>query len=396
MEKSLLPLNWPLMKNNIVAEDLNTVVDYIKDQDNLILTQSTKVLEFEQKWSEWLGVKHSVFVNSGSSANLITIAAIKEIYGSGEIIVPPITWVSDIASVIQNGFTPVFADINIQTLGMNTKEILKKITSKTRAVFLTHILGYNALTEELLLELKKRNIILIEDVCESHGATFKNKKLGTYGLVSNFSFFYAHHMSTIEGGIVCTNDEKIYQYLRMFRSHGMVREATDSNLKKEYSKKYPDLRLDFIFAFPAYNVRNTEINAVIGLNQLKRLDSNNEKRKENLSLFLHNLDQKKYFTEFETTGSCNYAFTLVLRNPDEVLCNKVMFTLKDLNVEFRRGTSGGGNQLRQPYLKKIIGENEYKNYPNADHIHFYGFYIGNFPELEKEKILNLCSILNKL
>ena len=335
-------------------------------------------------------------MNSGSSANLITIAAIKEIYGLGEIIVPPITWVSDIASVIQNGFIPVFADINKQTLGMDTGEILKKITPKTKAVFLTHILGYNALTEELLLELKKRNIILIEDVCESHGATFNNKKLGTLGLVSNFSFFYAHHMSTIEGGMVCTNDEKLYQYLRMFRSHGMVREVADTNLKQEYCEKHPDLRLDFIFAFPAYNVRSTEINAIIGLNQLKRLDSNNEIRKENLTVFLSNLDKNKYFTEFNTEGSCNYALTLVLRKPDMNHCIEVMNMLKDLNVEFRRGTSGGGNQLRQPYLKKIMGEHEHEKYPNAEHIHFFGFYIGNYPELEQEKIIRLCSELNNI
>ena len=396
MEKKSLYLNLPLMYNNITKDDLNCIVDYIKDKDNLILTQSIKVKEFEEKWSEWLGVKYSVFVNSGSSANLITLATIKEIYGLGEIIVPPVTWVSDIASVIQIGFTPVFADITMQTLGMDTKQILKKITPKTKAVFLTHILGYNALTDELLSELTKRNVILIEDVSESHGATFKTKKLGTFSLVSNFSFFYAHHMSTIEGGMVCTNDEQIYQYLRMFRSHGMVREATDDNLRQEYCEKYPDLRLDFIFAFPAYNVRSTEINAIIGLNQLTKLDSNNEKRKENLLIFLNNLDKNKYFTKFNIEGSCNYALTLVIRKPNFELCNKVMSTLYDLKVEFRRGTSGGGNQLRQPYLKKLMGETEYKKYPNAEHIHFFGFYIGNYAELEKDKIYKLCNCLNSL
>jgi CDP-4-dehydro-6-deoxyglucose reductase, E1 len=390
-------LNWPLMQNNIIPEDIDAVIDFLNtNKENIILTQSARVKEFEQKWSEWLGVKYSVFVNSGSSANLITLVALREIYGSGEVIVPPITWVSDIAAVIQNGFTPVFADINMCTLGMDTNEILKKITPKTKAVFLTHILGYNALTDELLSELKKRNIPLIEDVCESHGATFKGEKAGSFGLVSNFSFYYAHHMSSIEGGMVCTNDEKLYQYARMFRSHGMVREATSVDIKQEYCDKHPDLSLDFIFAFPAYNVRSTEINAVIGMKQLERLDANNEKRKENLSLFLNNLDKDKYFTGFDTDGSCNYALTLVLRKPDDALCNKVMNMLKEIKVEFRRGTSGGGNQLRQPYLKKIVGEDEHINYPNAEHVHFYGFYIGNYPALEQEKIYELCRILNAL
>ncbi len=217
-------LDWPLMKNNIVRADLDDVIEFLKQADP-ILTKGKNVLEFEKEWSEWLGVKYSVYVNSGASANLITISALKEKYGLGEIIVPPLTWISDIASVIQTGFTPVFADINLQSLAMHDEEVLKKITPNTKAVFITHILGQNGLTQKLLDELKKRHIPLIEDVCESHGATFKGKKLGTFGLMSNFSFYYAHHMSTIEGGIVSTNDEDLYQMLRMFRSHGMVRRS---------------------------------------------------------------------------------------------------------------------------------------------------------------------------
>src|ERR1700677_4985420 len=172
-------LTWPLMQNNISRGDLDAVIEFLK-QDDPILTQSKQVQAFEQEWSDWVGVKYSVFVNSGSSANLLTMAAIKELHGPGEVLVPSLTWVSDIASVLQCGFTPVFTDIDPRTLGMDNKEIIRKITDKTRAVFLTHILGYNALSQELLDELKVRNIPLIEDVCESHGATFKGRKLGSY------------------------------------------------------------------------------------------------------------------------------------------------------------------------------------------------------------------------
>lgn len=390
-------LDIPLMANNITTDDVEAVIQFLSiNKNNIILTQSAQVKEFEREWSEWLGVKYSVFVNSGSSANLLTLSVLREKYGTGEVIVPPITWVSDIASVIQCGFTPVFADINPRTLGMDTAEIRKKITPDTRAVFLTHILGYNALTDELLKELKERNIILIEDVCESYGATFNGNKLGTFGLLSNFSFYYAHHLSTIEGGMVCTNDESIYEYLRMMRSHGMTREATSEELKNKYHGDFPDLRPEFIFACPGYNMRSTEINAVIGRNQLKRLDLNNNIRRENLEIFLKNLDPEKYFTGFDLQGNCNYAFTLVLKHPDDKLLSKVIATLTEHNVEFRRGTSGGGNQLRQPYLKRILGEGEYRNYPNADFIHFYGFYIGNYPSLERKKILQLCNILNNV
>ncbi len=388
-------LQWPLMQNNITRDDLDTLIEFLK-QDDPILTQSSQVKAFEKKWSDWLGVKYSVLVNSGSSANLLTIAALKQHYGSGEIIVPTLTWVSDIASVIQGGFTPVFVDINPRTLGMDTAQILQKITPETKAVFLTHILGYNALNQTLLAELEKRGIPLIEDVCESHGATFNDQKLGSFGLMSNFSFYYAHHMSTIEGGVVCTNDPELYETVRMLRSHGMVREASNEATKQSYKDNYPDLNPDFIFAFPAYNVRSTEINAVLGLTQLDRLDENNKIRTENLKLFLNNLDPEKYFTDFEITGSCNYAFTLVIKEPNQALYENVVRAMREHKVEFRRGTSGGGNQLRQPYLKKLIGADEYKNYPNVNHIHFYGFYIGNYPDLEQDKILKLCAILNEL
>ena len=388
-------LDWPLMYNNITRADLDMVIEFLQ-QENPILTQSQQVRAFEQEWSQWLGVRYSVFVNSGASANLVTLAALRERFGLGEIIVPTLTWVSDIASVIQNGFKPVFVDIDPRTLGMDNEAVLNKITAQTKAVFLTHVLGYNGLTHRLLDELNARNIPLIEDVCEAYGATLKGRKLGTYGLASNFSFYYAHHMSTIEGGMISTNDPHLYETARMFRSHGMVRESTSDQIKRSYWEKYPDLNPDFIFAFPAYNVRSTEINAVIGRSQLRRLDRNNQIRSENLKVFLDNLDPAKYRTDFETEGSCNYAFTLILMEPDPVLSQKVERAMREARVEFRRGTAGGGNQLRQPYLRKLMAEREFEKYPHVDHVHFYGYYIGNYPDLERGKILELCALLNHI
>lgn len=380
------------MKNNVAREDLEAVIRFLGQEDP-ILTQSKNVAAFEEEWSKWLGVKHSVFVNSGSSANQITMGVIRERFGAGEVIVPTLTWVSDIASVLQNGLTPVFVDINPRTLGMDTKQVAKKLSSKTRAVFLTHVLGYNALDDFLLAELRKRDIPLIEDVCESHGATFRGRKLGTFGLASNFSFYYAHHLSTIEGGMVCTNNSDFYEMLRMFRSHGMVRESKSDALKKRYQSEWPDLNPDFIFAFPAYNVRSTEINAIIGRSQLKRLDARNKIRTRNLNCFLDHLDSSKYFTDFAREGSCNYAFTLVLRQPDQSLWNKIEGILRERKIEFRRGASGGGNQLRQPFLRRLMPD-EYKKYPKVDHVHFFGAYVGNYPELETSRIKALCDLLN--
>ena len=235
-------LKWPLMKNNIVRTDLDELIRMLSQdggEGGPILTQSKQVRAFEEEWSAWLGVKHSVLVNSGSSANLITMAVLRETAGPGEVIVPPLTWVSDIASVLQCGFTPVFVDIDPRTLGMDNDQILEALTPRTKAVFLTHILGYNALRQQLLDELRRRNIPLIEDVCESHGARFQGRKLGTFGLMSNFSYYYAHHMSTIEGGMMCTDDRRLYEMSRMFRSHGMVRECSDAAFKQPYTERVP-------------------------------------------------------------------------------------------------------------------------------------------------------------
>lgn len=395
MSKKPKNLDWPLMKNNITREDLDAVIEFLRSDDP-ILTQSHNVREFEREWSEWLGITHSVFINSGASANLLTMTALRETSGPGEVIVPTLTWVSDIAATLQCGFKPVFVDIDPRTLGMNPAEVLRKLTPQTKAIFLTHVLGYNALTRELLDELRARNVPLVEDVCESYGATFDGRKLGTHGLIADFSFYYAHHMSTIEGGMISTDDTNLYEAARMLRSHGMVREARSDEVKRRYQERHPDLNPDFIFAFPGFNVRSTEINAVIGRSQLKRLDRNNRIRSENIALFLSQLDPRRYRTDFCTEGSCNYAFTLILKHPDDDLCERVIAALHVCGVEFRRGTAGGGNQLRQPYLKRIVGEHEYKNYPNVEHVHFYGFYIGNYPDLEKSKIAELCAILNSL
>jgi CDP-4-dehydro-6-deoxyglucose reductase, E1 len=389
-----MSLNWPLMENNITREDLEGVIDFLKAEP--ILTQSKNVEAFENEWSDWLGVKYSVFVNSGSSANLISMSVLKHLYGTGEIILPTLTWVSDIASVLQCGLKPVFVDIKPDTLSMNEEQVLSKINSNTRAVLLTHAQGFNGLSDKLLNGLKEKNIPLIEDVCESHGATFKSQKLGSFGLMSNFSFYFAHHMSTIEGGMVCTNDENLYQMSRMFRSHGMVREMKSEAGKQKYIKENPKLNPQFIFAFPGFNMRNNEIGAVIGRNQLKRLDQNNEKRRRNFKYFLDHLDSQKYKTDFLLEGSCNYAFTLVLQNSDPDFCKRVMQTLGDHQVEFRRGNAGGGNQLRQPYLKGIVADDEHKKFPVVEHIHFYGFYIGNYPDLKESKIKQLCDILNNV
>lgn len=387
-------LNIPLMNNNITKEDIIYLIKFLENSEHF--TNGIKVKELEQQWSKWLGVKYSLFVNSGSSANFMTMAGIAELYGKGEIIVPTITWSSDISSVIVAGHTPVFVDVNLKNLAMIEEEVLNKVTQNTKAVFLSHILGFNGLTQHLVDELKKRNILLIEDVCESHGAKFGNNKAGAIGFASNFSFYYAHHMSTIEGGMICTNDESFYQFMRMYRSHGMLRESTNVQYKKSIMDKNADLDSEFIFMVPGYNMRSTELNAVIGLNQIKRLDSNIEKRKENFEHFLSMLDKDLYYTDYDLEGSSNYAFVILMKEENQTRFKKLIRILQEENVEFRRGTAGGGNQLRQPYLRKRYPEYSAVSFNNAEKIHFFGLYTGNYPGLEREKIRELANLVNSV
>jgi CDP-6-deoxy-D-xylo-4-hexulose-3-dehydrase len=382
----------PLMDDNITREDVNSVIDFLSQDQIPKLTNGPKVVEFEKQWSEWAGVKHSLFVNSGASANELTMLALKYMYGDGEVIVPPLTWISDISSVLFAGFKPVFVDVNFDNLSFDLNKLKEAINPRTRAIFLTHVLGINGLTDELLKLCKDKNILLIEDVCESHGTTFKGKKVGSFGYASNFSFYFAHHMSTIEGGMVCTNDDKFYQMCRALRSHGMMREMTDDNMKQEIIEKYPDLNPDFIFVGPAHNFRSTEINAVIGLNQLPRLDNNNKKRISNFNHFISNLNAEKYITELRTAGQCNYAFIVIMRDDSFEVRDKIEATLKKEGIEFRRGLSGGGNQMRQPFMTQF--NYNLDNYPNIEHIHNFSWYIGNYPSLPKEKIDHLLEVLN--
>jgi len=388
-------LSLPLMSDNIDRDDINSVVDFLNQEPIPRLTNGEKVKEFEKEWSKWLGVKHSVFVNSGASANELTMLALKYMFPKGgEIIVPPLTWISDINSVLFAGFDLKFVDINFNNLSFDLEKLEDIITPKTKAIFITHVLGLNGLSKKLLDICKKNSILLIEDVCESHGATFDNKKLGSVGFASNFSFYFAHHMSTIEGGMICTNDDKFYQMCRALRSHGMIRELTDTNMRQQYIDEYPDLNPDFIFMGPAHNFRSNEINAVFGLSQLKKLDNNNQKRINNFQYFMGGLDKNKYHIDFNLNGQCNYAFIVIMKDKDFDLRDRIENKLKKNKIEFRRGLSGGGNQLRQPYFRdKNIN---YNNFKNVEHIHNFSWYIGNYPSLETNKIKNLLKVLNEI
>ena len=382
----------PLMNDNIDKEDIGSVIDFLSQDKIPKLTNGPKVIEFESAWGSWLGTKYNLFVNSGASANELTMLALAHMVGEGEIIVPPLTWISDISSVLFAGHKLVFVDVNFQNLSFDFEKLKSAINENTKAIFLTHVLGINGLTNELLELCEEKNILLIEDVCESHGTTFQGCKVGNFGFASNFSFYFAHHMSTIEGGMICTNNLQFYQICRALRSHGMTREMTDSSMKQQVIDDNPDLNPDFIFLRPAHNFRSTEINAVIGLSQLPKLDTKNTERVDNFNYFMSKLDSTKYHTEINIEGNCNYAFIVILKDANFDLKDELEYKLKSNGIEFRRGLSGGGNQMRQPFFKSIYSD--FSDYANIEHIHNFSWYIGNYPGLERDKIDFLLNTLN--
>ena len=387
--------HWQLMSNNILQEDKKALINFIKSTSKF--TNGIKVKEFEKKWSKWLGVKYSTFVNSGSSANLISIHVLKELKkNKTEVILPAFTWNSDVVSVLNAGFKPVFVDIKLKNLALDEEQVKKKINKRTAAIFLTHAMGFPGISSNFLKFIKKRKIFLIEDVCESHGAMLNNKKLGSLGNISNFSFYYAHHITTIEGGMICTNSKEIDTLVKMKRGHGLLRDSQNETLINKTKKKLKDLNSDFIFLTEGFNLRNNELSAVIGLQQLKRLNKIIKARNLNHRLFIKHLRKDIFFTDFDLKGSSNYAFQLILKKRNKKLFNKVLSVLKKNAIEYRVGSVGGGNQLRQPYLKSYNLKKNYKSLKNTEHMHFYGLYIGNYPHLEHKKIINLCKLLDKI
>ena len=378
------------MSNNILPKDKNNLIQFIKKSNKF--TNGPKVIEFEKKWSKWLGVKYSTFVNSGASANLISINILKELNkNKNEVILPAFTWSSDVVAVINAGFKPVFVDIDFENLALNENLVRKKINKNTLAIFITHAMGFIGLNKKFIKFIKKKKIYLIEDVCESHGARLGKKKAGTLGEISNFSFYYGHHMTTIEGGMISTNSKKIDRLAKMKRGHGLLRDSQDIAFINENIKRKKDLNNDFIFYTEGFNLRNTELSAVIGIEQLKRLNKNIKIRNQNHRLFLKHLREDIFFKNFNLKGSSNYGLHLILKKKDTKLFKKILRILDKNLIEYRLGSLG--NQIRQPYLKKFRKPSYLKALKNTEHMHFFSVYIGNHQALEKQKIIKLCDDL---
>ena len=272
-----------LVKDTIDVDDINKLIDWLKT--NPKLTKGELTTEFEKLWSKWLGCKYSVFVNSGSSANL---AAIYSLILSGKlknnkIIVPAVSWVTTVTPAIHLGLNPIMCDCDIDNLGLNINHLKKLIKEENpAAIILVHVLGFPNHMSEIVELCEENNILLIEDTCESIGSKYNNKHLGTFGDLSTFSFYFGHHMSTIEGGMISTDDEELYYILLSIRSHGWDRDLP-THKQKELREKYKinDFKSLYTFYYPGFNFRATDLQAFIGIRQMAKLNEIVESRNKN-------------------------------------------------------------------------------------------------------------------
>ena len=358
---------------------------------NSRLTNGPQVRKFEEEWSEWLGVEHSLFVSSGSTANSLLVSAWKELNNvpdGAKVIVPACTWVTNISPIIQNNLTPVFCDINLKDFSFSI-DGLQRIAEEhqdIRGIFVTHLLGFSAKVAEFRKLFPYADIL--EDVCERHGAILEGgKNAGTYDVGGTFSFYFGHHMTTVEGGMVSTNNPDLYDLMRIKRSHGMARESINCG---GYSAQYPEIDPRFLFVTDGYNFRNNEIGAVLGQSQLKRLDDMIDIRNENYRSYYEVLRQyQNLFLLPEEPSPLQSSFCLPLISHNVDTHNHLQELLDEYEVEYRPVV--GGNLLRQPFLKDYTA-----SCPNADVLHERGLYIGNSHFITDYHIEILEEILSEL
>lgn len=387
---------WPLMKNTITLGDKWNMIKFIATTERF--TNGQKVREFEEAWNKWLGSKYSLYVTSGSTANLLLISSVKELYkisNHSKVLVPACTWVTNIAPVIQCGLEPIFCDVNLENYSFD-EEHLSRIAVRhpdIKIIFATHLLGFSANNE--LLKSLWPDAIILDDICESHGVTGPDGvKRGANSVGATFSFYFGHHMTTVEGGMVSTNDPELYALMKTKRSHGLARELPPDDFKRMIAE-YPDIDPQFMFVTDGYNFRNMEINAVLGLSQLKRLDKAIDIRRKNFKLFLLNISRYSdyFYMPFnnEATNS-SYAFPIVAK--DANVARKLKVALEEGGIETRPIV--GGNLLRQPFLRNYIMDGGAVGNFKVDILNDNGVYVGNNHLIGAKEINSLKPILKEV
>lgn len=377
-----------LVSDTIDKSDIKNLVNWLSQDEIPRLTKGDITIEFEKKWSEKIGVSKTTFVNSGSSAILLAIAALKESgkLKNNKIIVPALSWLTDVSSPIQLGMDVILCDCNLHDLSIDLNHLKKLIKEEDpSSLILVSVLGLVPNMDEIVDLCNENGIVLIEDVCESMGSKFKDKYLGTFGTVSLFSLYYGHHLSTIEGGLICTNDEELNDIIVSMRSHGWDRDWSKEK-QKEYREKYniDEFNSLYTFYYPGFNFRSTDLQAYIGLSQVDKLDRFSINRNNNFKLYNKNISINELtIKNNEDNFISNFAYPIVSKNREQIV-NRLIQN----NIEVRPLIAG--SMARKPFWKGRVD-----NLPNCDIINNYGFYIPNHQDLTEVNIVRICEIINE-
>lgn len=383
-----------LVSDTINRDDINALIEWLSNDPIPRLTKGELTIKLEEKWAKKVGTKHSVFVNSGSSAILLLLAALQESGKySNKIIVPALSWLTDVSSPMLLGMEPIFCDCNLTDLSCDLKyleDLFIEHSSDTPLLFISVApLGLVPEMDELMALCEKYNVVLLEDICESMGSKYNEKMLGSFGLASMFSMYFGHHLSTIEGGFINTNDTELYYMLLAMRSHGWDRDlphAVQTQMRAKWDvDEFTGL---YTFYYPGMNVRSTDLQAFIGLRAIDKLDAYSIARYRNFyhyktKIKLNLLDLNPTKNSFIS----NFAYPMVSSNRD-----KIVKELQNNNIEVRPLIAG--NMANKPFWIKKYGINE-KPLPNAELIDKFGFYLPNHQDLSENDIKIITSIINK-
>ena len=377
-----------LVKDTIDGDDIKKLISWL--ETNPRLTKGELNVKFEKEWSEWLGKKFSVFVNSGSSANLAAVYALllSGKLRNNKIVVPAVSWVTTITPAVQFGMEPIMCECDEDNLGLNI-EHLKQIIKEhdPSSIILVHVLGFPNHMNEIVELCKEHDIRLIEDTCESIGSEYEGKKLGTFGDLSTFSFYFGHHMSTIEGGMISTDDEELYHILLSIRSHGWDRDLPKSK-QIELREKYNigDFRSLYTFYYPGFNLRATDLQAFIGLEQLKKLDLIVKNRNLNYQKYHEGIKNNEWkINPPKDSFISNFSYPVITKNIKELVEK-----LTENNVECRPLICGSINE--HPFWYERYGK---QDLPISKKVHEYGLYLPNNHQMTVEEIDKVINIVNQ-
>jgi len=380
---------WRLAEDTISTKDLEALADWLKT--NPRLTQGELVREFEAAWSNWLGRADSVMVTSGTSANfLLTLAALRRVTSKRRprLGAAAVTWSTNVTPALLLGADIVLFDVDRRTLGVSADQVCEAMAAREIDIlFITHLLGFNALTAEIVATAAANDVILIEDCCESHGARFGPAKVGTFGLGGTFSFYFGHHMSTIEGGVISVDDAELADELRLLRAHGLARESSHF---AAYAELWPDIDSKFLFVEAGLNFRSTEINAFLGLRQLQKLDGFIDARNRNLSAFLEHAPDWLW-RDFKTAGVSSFALPLVAHDHRRI--DQMRRLVDKLRIESRPVVAG--NLAKQPFMHRSE-VSSWSNLEMAAHIDRAGMYVGNGHHVTVEAVDELVDGLTRM